>query len=935
MEFYGRLIGNGTKHNSLIFKLGLVYKIVYNDGSESDTSENLEALAKAVGIAEGPRGTYSYSTKNLQNKIFTIAVNLDIDGADDEDEEAVDPKKSDALGKIYNSLLAVNETSVSLVKKSLTKSNAYVYYDITLDTYITDYTYQDKLESLTGKLNNLITSELATQGINYTEDNRPSLINNVLSGNNFLYSISYNLNKLSTTTTTTTKVPEVETPEVETPNVVDSNNADTVLDSESQDTGRSEASGEENISTDVTEQKIPGINNVFPNTYYPEKIEMNIDAPTQSKGEVAQGVGAKPFLWYNVYQISYVDINYFLLSHNGISPTIKVTFYDSLGVMADNAIPVDDSKIKVYIDPGANNLKPIFLEFKISNFSTSDGLYVISGVLDLNPLYLPSFKAYKEKTSFYALQDVMKELGLGFNSNLADTDDQMTWVNPGDRVFDFIDSIVNNSYKSDYSFMLGYIDFYYNFNYVDIEDELSRDIQEEQGITSYGLEQAANTGNLDDKVGGLALSNDPSMDGTNMFIDSYKIINNSTNISLTEGYLTKTKYYNESDKELLVFDVDSISSEGGKIVMKSSDQDFYEKNINLVYNGKIDIDNAHKNFNYSAIQNDRNVTELTKLGLDAVLTIPNFNLYRFQKVKVIISSQTPTPSHTLVNERLSGDWFIADIKFEMVESNFYQKILMVKRELEALAGEEYRSENSVYHEGNDGGGENPYDLSNTDVSNFGNSAKSPINNNTKYSEKIKPIIAAFSYWKITNKYYKRAILANIKKECNLVPKYENLSGWANTSNSRIREFFGQRVRGYNEAQLTSLKKNTPQFAEVIYGVKSNMGLGNDRPGDGWKYRGAGYIQLTGKANMRKYGKYANIDLVSDPSILISDPYKSAIVSVGFLVKQIKNGNFSSQSSANRAVTQVIGGSGLNLNAGAGAELLANVNNYSNEFNNVV
>jgi hypothetical protein len=30
-------------------------------------------------------------------------------------------------------------------------------------------------------------------------------------------------------------------------------------------------------------------------------------------------------------------------------------------------------------------------------------------------------------------------------------------------------------------------------------------------------------------------------------------------------------------------------------------------------------------------------------------------------------------------------------------------------------------------------------------------------------------------------------------------------------------FFGQRVRGYNEAQLTS---KTPQFAEVIYGAKS-------------------------------------------------------------------------------------------------------------------
>jgi hypothetical protein len=53
---------------------------------------------------------------------------------------------------------------------------------------------------------------------------------------------------------------------------------------------------------------------------------------------------------------------------------------------------------------------------------------------------------------------------------------------------------------------------------------------------------------------------------------------------------------------------------------------------------------------------------------------------------------------------------------------------LIKRELEALAGmKNIDRKNSVHHEGDDGGGENPYDLSNTDVSNFGNSAKSTIN----------------------------------------------------------------------------------------------------------------------------------------------------------------------------------------------------------------
>ena len=41
---------------------------------------------------------------------------------------------------------------------------------------------------------------------------------------------------------------------------------------------------------------------------------------------------------------------------------------------------------------------------------------------------------------------------------------------------DFIEEIVESSYKSDNAFMASYIDYYYNFNFVDIEKELERKI---------------------------------------------------------------------------------------------------------------------------------------------------------------------------------------------------------------------------------------------------------------------------------------------------------------------------------------------------------------------------------------------------------------------------------------------------------------------------
>ena len=45
-------------------------------------------------------------------------------------------------------------------------------------------------------------------------------------------------------------------------------------------------------------------------------------------------------------------------------------------------------------------------------------------------------------------------------------------------------------------------------------------------------------------------------------------------------------------------------------------------------------------------------------------------------------------------------------------------------------------------------------------------------------------------------------------------------------------------------------------------------LGNDQPGDGVRYAGRGYVQLTGKANYRKAGIRLGLDLVSEPDLAL-------------------------------------------------------------------
>lgn len=111
-----------------------------------------------------------------------------------------------------------------------------------------------------------------------------------------------------------------------------------------------------------------------------------------------------------------------------------------------------------------------------------------------------------------------------------------------------------------------------------------------------------------------------------------------------------------------------------------------------------------------------------------------------------------------------------------------------------------------------------------------------------------------------------AFLANIIHESSGFTRLdENLNY---TSEARLHEIFGHRFK--KEGRLLSEIRGPEELANFVYA--NRMGNGDEASGDGWKFRGRGLIQLTGKANYAECGEQIGVDLVANPNLLKQPEY---------------------------------------------------------------
>jgi len=122
---------------------------------------------------------------------------------------------------------------------------------------------------------------------------------------------------------------------------------------------------------------------------------------------------------------------------------------------------------------------------------------------------------------------------------------------------------------------------------------------------------------------------------------------------------------------------------------------------------------------------------------------------------------------------------------------------------------------------------------------------------------------------------------------------ENLNYSAKGLNGIFRKYFP------TEASAAAYARQPAKIASKVYGGR--MGNGPESTGEGYKFRGRGYIQLTGKENYTAFGKSIGEDIISNPDVVAS---KYALLSAAWFFS--KNGlhRMADEGSSDQVVTKI-------------------------------
>jgi len=139
------------------------------------------------------------------------------------------------------------------------------------------------------------------------------------------------------------------------------------------------------------------------------------------------------------------------------------------------------------------------------------------------------------------------------------------------------------------------------------------------------------------------------------------------------------------------------------------------------------------------------------------------------------------------------------------------------------------------------------------------------------------IAAAAVEFDLTDPHRLAAALASGANESGQLTKFEEVS-WIGTDWRRARGMFRHcpSQHDYEAWKALGQAEFDRRFFDAVYGPM----MGNQ--GQGYKYRGLGWGQLTGHDNCKAVGEFINVDLVGNPELMRDDPVIGTRAFFGYL-----------------------------------------------------
>lgn len=363
-----------------------------------------------------------------------------------------------------------------------------------------------------------------------------------------------------------------------------------------------------------------------------------------------------PYIMVNGYgPLSELEIIEVSLRSYGFLPEIYLKMQTNDAKFLSKYFPKKGDLINIFVRGNNYFHKPIRNDYIINSIHISESfdkeaqlsIITMSGTLWHEGLYREENYIFKDKTSYEVLFDVSTRLDLGFASNIEPTskfNDKQDWINDYRKNYLFLKDVILHSYKDENSFFEGWIDFYYNLNFVDVNLMLKEidKVKNRYGLLSlYSFDPFKNDkdGEFYVEKEKIYLSNLTAFAGHNFYFYRYKIFEN---VDINKPDYVKISWFNILKNEIegaVVFPILSKTDDKYKynIGLVMSDTYSFDRNMTYKFKGKLypkpDY-NVHPKWYYAEEFNNLNNEVLNRKYIDVYIQNLNLNLYKGMMIPV-------------------------------------------------------------------------------------------------------------------------------------------------------------------------------------------------------------------------------------------------------------------------------------------------------------